>query len=409
VNGDGTLTYAPNAGWYGSDTFNFWLADAYGDMAEGTATVTVNPAPPTANPGMVTTQQGSPVTIDLSGLASDPNMSSTNLTYSVSYPQNGTVSLSADGHTAQFSPDSGFAGETEFTYTVTDPTTGLSASSLVTVTVNGTISAPNASASVHAGNPVTVYAGYSGGSISSFTQGAHGSVQLSMGGFLFTPSDLTYTGNDTFQYTVSDGNGHSATGTITITMTNSPPVANSASTTIQAGQTATINPPVSDPDGDTLTVSSFTQPTNGTVTALSGGIGFSYTPNDPNFTGTDSFTYTISDGHGGMATGTITITVTSSGGSGGTGNSPPLATGYTFETWQAPITLSIQALASDPNGYSLSIISVTQPMSGTVSLAPDGQSLTYTNLYPVYFADSFTYTVSDGHGGTATGIVYIYP
>jgi len=64
-----------------------------------------------------------------------------------------------------------------------------------------------------------------------------------------------------------------------------------------------------DPDGDTLSVSAVTQGTNGTVEA--NGTTATYTPN-PGFYGTDSFTYTAADGHGGTASATVNVTVTDS-------------------------------------------------------------------------------------------------
>jgi hypothetical protein len=66
-----------------------------------------------------------------------------------------------------------------------------------------------------------------------------------------------------------------------------------------------------DPDGNPLTVVSNTQPSNGTVTQNADG-SFTYTPN-PDFCGVDSFTYTISDGHGGTATATVTLGVACQG------------------------------------------------------------------------------------------------
>ena len=63
-----------------------------------------------------------------------------------------------------------------------------------------------------------------------------------------------------------------------------------------------------DIDGDALALSGFTQPTNGTL-ADNGDGTFTYTP-VANFYGTDGFTYTISDGNGGTATGTAIIVVT---------------------------------------------------------------------------------------------------
>jgi len=64
----------------------------------------------------------------------------------------------------------------------------------------------------------------------------------------------------------------------------------------------------SDPDaGNTLTVNSVTQGSHGSVT--NNGSNVTYTP-ALNFTGTDSFAYTVSDGNGGADTATVTITVT---------------------------------------------------------------------------------------------------
>ena len=63
----------------------------------------------------------------------------------------------------------------------------------------------------------------------------------------------------------------------------------------------------SDADGDTLVVSDFSQPANGTVVSH-GDATFTYTPND-GFNGADSFTYTVSDGRGGSATAVVEIQV----------------------------------------------------------------------------------------------------
>ena len=66
----------------------------------------------------------------------------------------------------------------------------------------------------------------------------------------------------------------------------------------------------SDPDGDSLTVESFTQPSKGTVT-LNGDGTLKYTPRNGNpGVGTYTFNYTVSDGKGGTASATVTVTVT---------------------------------------------------------------------------------------------------
>src|SRR4051794_17309141 len=63
-----------------------------------------------------------------------------------------------------------------------------------------------------------------------------------------------------------------------------------------------------DVDGDVLTVTAASDPPHGTVTVNPNG-SLSYVP-DPNYNGPDSFTYTISDGHGGTDAATVRITVT---------------------------------------------------------------------------------------------------
>jgi large repetitive protein len=74
-----------------------------------------------------------------------------------------------------------------------------------------------------------------------------------------------------------------------------------------------INIPVrandQDIDGDVLTISAVSQGRQGgTVTISGGGTGVSYKPRT-NFTGLDTFTYTVSDGKGGLSTATVMVNV----------------------------------------------------------------------------------------------------
>ncbi len=68
--------------------------------------------------------------------------------------------------------------------------------------------------------------------------------------------------------------------------------------------------PASDPDGDRLILSLIISPTHGTLSRTNGIVTgtLTYTPTT-NFIGTDTFTFQVSDGRGGSATGTVTFNV----------------------------------------------------------------------------------------------------
>ena len=90
---------------------------------------------------------------------------------------------------------------------------------------------------------------------------------------------------------------------------NNPPVANPDTETATTAQNSTFNVTANDtdPNGYTVSITSVTQPANGSVSI--GNTGLVTYQSNAGFTGQDSFTYNISDGNGGTATGTVTVTV----------------------------------------------------------------------------------------------------
>lgn len=131
------------------------------------------------------------------------------------------------------------------------------------------------------------------------------------GGFTFTPHP-SYTGSVSFTYDVTDGHDGFATGTITINVyrRNSPPIANDDNFHVEAGSDAfhiALEEILSndvDPDDESLTVISFSQPNEGLLSRIPNG-GFVYLPKG--FLGNTSFAYTISDASGEMDTANINI------------------------------------------------------------------------------------------------------
>ncbi|MEO1139270.1 MAG: Hint domain-containing protein [Pseudomonadota bacterium] len=145
------------------------------------------------------------------------------------------------------------------------------------------------------------------------TDPSNGSVVVNAdGSFEYTP-DENFNGTDSFTYTVSDGKGGTDTATVTITVdaVNDDPVAVDDDDGIGTEFETPVDIPVLDNDfdvdGDTLTVVSAGDGSNGTTMVNPDGT-ITYDPND-DFSGTDTFTYTITDGNGGTDTATVTVTV----------------------------------------------------------------------------------------------------
>src|SRR6185369_8018773 len=230
-------------------------------------------------------------------------------------------------------------------------------------------------------------------------QGTHGTVAFTATNVTYTPAG-NYNGADSFTYTISDGKGGTATATVSVTVSavNDPPAAVADTATTPEDTAATINVLAndSDLDGDTLAITAVTQGTHGTVAFTATNV--TYTP-AANYNGADSFTYTISDGKGGTATATVSVTVTAV-------NDPPAAVADTATTPEdTAATTNVLANDSDLDGDTLAITAVTQGTHGSVTFTT--ANVTYTPAANYNGADSFTYTISDGKGGTATATVSV--
>jgi Bacterial Ig domain/SdrD B-like domain len=146
--------------------------------------------------------------------------------------------------------------------------------------------------------------------LTSISQPTHGTATMDgLTGTVTYTATVGYLGADSFTYTATDGSGATTVGTVTLSVINNPPVLLNDSAVANPGSPVTVGVLAndSDPDGgQTLTVASATNGTNGTtVVNLDGTI--TYTPN-PGFSGTDTFSYTVSDKCG-QATAMVTITV----------------------------------------------------------------------------------------------------
>ena len=169
----------------------------------------------------------------------------------------------------------------------------------------------------------------------------------------------------------------------------------------------------SDPDGDALTTTGFTGGVHGTL-ILNGDGSYNYTVTDlTGPTGShlhDVFTYGITDGRAGVALGTLDITLN---------RAPDAANDSTAVTKGGTITGNVLSNDVDPDGDAVQITGVVGGSFGhaiignygAFTLNADGSYSYVANKgsLPSQFVpqDTFSYNVSDGHGGTGIATVSI--
>ncbi|MDQ2081666.1 Ig-like domain-containing protein [Xanthobacteraceae bacterium Astr-EGSB] len=158
-----------------------------------------------------------------------------------------------------------------------------------------------------------------------------------------------------------------------------------------------------DPDAGTSPIFSLGQgPSHGTVLVYTDGT-YRYTPTT-GFTGEDSFTFVVNDGHGGKDTATLSLIISPPNAAPVAGNDAGLGTDY-----GTALTIAAAALLAndtDANGDVLTILSLSNGDGGTVALDAEG-NVVFTPAEGFEGDASFSYTISDGKGGTSTATVVV--
>jgi hypothetical protein len=132
-NGD-SLTYTPNADYFGSDSFSYTISDGNGGTDSASVNITVVNVndPPNAANDTGSTTAGNPTTINVLGNDSDPEGDPLTV---ASVTQGSHGSVSNNGSNVTYTPNAGFTGTDSFTYTISDGYGG-SDTATVVVTVN---------------------------------------------------------------------------------------------------------------------------------------------------------------------------------------------------------------------------------------------------------------------------------
>ena len=366
INGNGTVTYTPVAGYVGTDSYTYTVTSG-GVTETATVNVTITNVAPVPQPDTNSVPEDTPATGNVLGNETDAETDPLQVTQfvvngqtaaaggSVTIAGVGTLTIAANGAYV-FTPVADWHGTVpQVTYTATDGNSNGTVTSTLDIVVTPVVDIANDTIATHAGTPVVVPVlgndGFEnpGAAVTVVTAGAHGTVVINANGTVTYTPVAGYVGTDSYTYTVTSG-GVTETATVNVTITNVPPVARPDTGSVDedgpplvrnaaTGVLASAGVPGSvdsDPDGDPIAVIGVSA---GTATSVGGiptttvgqsvtGVygtlvlqadgSYQYDVQNANPTVNalktgqqlqDVFSYAISDGLGGTAFTTLTITI----------------------------------------------------------------------------------------------------
>ncbi len=414
VNND-SITYTPNANWNGKDTIIYQVCDPSNDCDQDTIFITVtnsNDAPVAMTDYVTATEDTTNVIIDVQ--VNDTDADGDVLTTSiVTAPSNGTVTV-FNNDSITYTPNANFSGKDTIIYQVTDPS-GANDQDTVFITVTNSNDAPVATtdyvtATEDATNviiDVQVNDTDADGDVlttSIVTAPSNGTVTVVNNDSITYTPNANFSGKDTIIYQVTDPSGVNDQDTVFITVTNSndAPVATTDYVTATEDTTNVIidvQVNDTDADGDVLTTSIITAPSNGTATVVNND-SITYTPN-ANFSGKDTIIYKVTDPSGASGQDTIFITVVN------TNDAPIAATDYVSVAEDTTnVIIDVQVNDTDADGDVLTTSIITAPSNGTATVV-NNDSITYTPNANFSGKDTIIYKVTDPSGANDQDTVFI--
>ena len=235
LSGD-TITYTPAADFSGSTSFTYTVeddgtSDGNADPQSSTGTVNLTVVavndPPNAVNDSASLREGATIDIDVLDNDSTADVGETlTIASTTAGSRGGNISIINNGTLIRYTPLTGVTGTETFDYTISDGN-GSNATATVTVTIDANaapVANPDTGQAVQNGSAITIDVLANDTTeadetltISGVTQGVGGLATISNGQIVYTPA-ADFFGTDTFNYTVSDGNGGTDTATVTVTV-----------------------------------------------------------------------------------------------------------------------------------------------------------------------------------------------
>ncbi len=428
LNGDGSYTYTPTAGSTGEDSFVYQVCDDIVPPACEDVTVyieiipdpTIANNPPIANPDYGLTEVDTPISGSLISNDSDPDGQNLIInTTPTTTPSNGTLTINPDG-TYDYTPNGGFVGTDTFEYEVCDDGSP-SLCDVTTVTIdvvpdNGNTTGASDDSGIGLMDEVI-----SGDLVANdfdpegddqtintipTANPTNGTVTINADGtYEYTPT-TGFVGNDVFRYEICDNGSPMVCDEATVYITvlpekpNTTLAVNDYNHTVQdvaVSGDVSINDYDAESETQTVNTTPVTNPANGSVVLNSDGT-YTYTPT-AGFFGEDSFEYETCDSHSPMACDIATVYIEVIP-SPTLGNDGPIANpDYGQTEVNTPISGSLIANDSDPDGdpLTVTITPIVTPAVGTLIINSDG---TYNYTPPTDFIGSVTFDYEICDNGT---------
>ena len=418
----GVITYTPNAGFRGDDTFRYVVANSAGlESPPGVVTIAVNEAP-TLRDDVVTVAEDNTITFDV--LANDTDLDGTIDRASleiITAPTSGAATID-DQRNIVYVPNANFFGTDRLVYRAYDDD-GLVGTANVTINVTSVNDQPvanNDEFSANVGeanrfqvlaNDIDIDSNLAASTVEIISAPATGSVAVdtATGEILYT-AEVTFRGGETLTYRVRDIQGAlSNTAIVRIERTTSPTALDDVITILEDFPIH-LNVSQNDFDVDGHVVRSSIQivgaPQHGRVT-FSPSLGLiTYHPNADYF-GPDAIRYTVRD-NAGLASNVATVQLTIENVDDG----PRLSGDAAGTAMDTEVRIDILAndhdIDSAINPETVLIPLGGQPRYGQVTIKPTTGEITYVPHAGYQGADRFTYFVRD-EGGTLSneGVVHV--